>query len=232
MKSFIHYQLLSLFHSLKWMPPAMLYIAWIFTQYYYKNLPMADSYSISAVVLYPIIVWNAMSVFNLEKGSEKLMLLSYMPKRQHFLYGKIIVVFLAGAALAAISFFMPLLLGIFNEPLTIQHIVHFMYGHVVFILFGIFTGGLFSATNMGGKKYSWSGSAFFVCAAIVSTKIMDVLPVALKWIVWSLPPVGTVTNIMKEGITAHPGKNIWIAVYLIIGFMVLIKLFLTREKVN
>jgi len=232
MKLFVTYQTLSLFYSLKWMPPAILYVAWIFSQYYYKNLPIADSHSISAFVLFPVVVWLAMIVFTLEKGSEKLILLSYMRKREYFLYGKMIVIFLGGLALAVISFALPLLLGIFGEPLTIERIGLFLYGHVVFILLGILTGGLFSATNMGGKKYSWSGSAFVVCAAIASSKIMDVLPGALKRIVFILPPVTAVSNTIKEGIYAHPTENVWVIIYIIAGFLVVRSLFLMREKVN
>ncbi|OCA87334.1 hypothetical protein [Pseudobacillus wudalianchiensis] len=232
MKSFVAYQLRSLLYSLKWMPPSILYVSWIFSQYYYENLPIADSHSISAFVLYPVIVWLTMVVCNLEKGSEKLILLSYMPKRACFLYGKMIVIFLVGLTLAAVSFVLPLLLGIFGEPLTIERISLFLYGHIVFILLGIFTGSLFSATNMGGKKYSWSGSAFVVCAAIASSKIMDVLPGKWKWIVYILPPVSAVANTIKEGVQAHLPENVWVITYIFVGFLVVRMLFLTREKVN
>ena len=232
MKSFVTYQIFSLFYSLKWMPPVILYVAWIFSQYYYKNLPIADSHSISAFVLFPVVVWLAMIVFTLEKGSEKLILLSYMPKREHFLYGKMIVIFVVGLVLAAVSFVLPLLLRIFGEPLTIGRISLFIYGHVVFILLGIFTGGLFSATGMGGKKYSWSGSAFVVCAAIASSKIVDVLPGMLKWSVFILPPVSAVANTIKAGIDAHSTENVWVVIYIIAGFLVVRSLFLMREKVN
>ncbi|MEK4030866.1 hypothetical protein MKZ02_20315 [Pseudobacillus sp. FSL P4-0506] len=232
MKTFVTYQMLSLFHSLKWMPPAILYVAWLFSQYSYQNLPIADSHSISAFFLYPVVVWLTMIVFNLEKGSEKLILLSYMRKREHFLYGKMVVVFLGGLILAAVSFMMPIVLGIFAEPLTSERIGLFLYGHIVFVMLGLFTGSLFSATSMGGKKYSWSGSAFVVCAAIAGSKIMDVLPEALKWIVFILPPVTAVSNTIKEGMYDHPVGIVWSVAYVIIGFIVLRSLFLMREKVN
>ncbi|KMY53249.1 hypothetical protein AC623_03965 [Bacillus sp. FJAT-27231] len=232
MKSFVAYQLRSLLSSLKWMPPSILYVSWIFSQYYYENLPIADSHSISAFVLYPIIVWLAMIVCNLEKGSEKLILLSYMPKRAYFLYGKMIVIFLVGLTLAVVSFVLPLLMGIFGEPLTFERISLFLYGHIVFILLGIFTGSLFSATNMGGKKYSWSGSAFIVCAAVASSKIVDVFPGAWKWIIFILPPVSAVANTIKEGVQAHLTENVWVFIYILAGFILLRILFLKREKVN
>lgn len=232
MKRFVVYQALSLFYSLKWMPPTILYVAWLFSQYYYEGLPIADSHSISAFVLFPFMVWLAMTVFTLEKGSEKLILLSYMPKRELFLYGKIIVTFLVGLVLSAISFVMPLLLQIFGEPLTVERIGLFLYGHAMFILLGILIGGLFSATDMGGKKYSWSGSAFVVCAAIASSKIVDMLPGALKWLIFILPPVANVTDTIKEGMGAHPAETVWSVTYIIAGFLVLRALFLRREKVN
>ncbi|GLY11339.1 hypothetical protein [Pseudobacillus badius] len=232
MKSFIVYQAGSFFYSLKWMPPVILYITWLFSQYYYQHLPVADSHAISAFALFPVMVWIAMIVCSLERGSEKLILLSYMRRREHFLYGKLLVIFLAGLALSAVSFTLPLLLGIFSEPLSIGQAARFLYGHTALSLLGLFIGVLFSATSLGGKKYSWSGSAFVVCAAVAAPRIAEALPAALQWIVLTLPPVAAVTDAIKEGIFAYPAGSTWTVIYITASFLILRYLFLKREKIN
>ncbi|WP_338753608.1 hypothetical protein [Bacillus sp. FJAT-52991] len=222
MKSFIKYQLLSFFYSLQWIAPVVLYICWLFTQYYYQGLPIEESFSISALFLFPTMVWISMKLFSLEKGSEKSILLSYLPNKQSFLYGKMIVIVIIGLLLMVVSFSIPLVLRTFIEPLTMQHIGTFIYSHLLFLFFGLWIGGLFSVTNFAGKKYSWVAAAFFTCASIVGESLMEALPSFLKWFVYLLPPVSAVEAGMVE--------SVWSLVYAGGSLCLLTVLFLRRER--
>ncbi|WP_203362021.1 hypothetical protein [Bacillus sp. REN10] len=222
MKSFIKYQLLSFFYSLQWIAPVVLYTCWIFTQYYYQGLPISESFSISALFLFPTMVWISMKLFSLEQGSEKWMLLSYARNKQVFLYGKMIVIVLSGLCLMAVSLSVPLLLRTFTEPLTIEHIGSFLSSHLLFLFFGLWVGGLFSMTNLAGKKYSWVAAAFLTCTSIVGESVMETLPPSLAWLIYLLPPVSCV----GAGVTG----NMWAFVYVGLSLFLLVVLFLRRER--
>lgn len=224
MKSLIKYQLLSFFYSLQWIAPVVLYICWIFTQYYYQGLPISESFSISALFLFPTIVWVSMKLFSLEKGSEKSILLSYVRKKQSFLYGKMVVIVIIGLLLMGVSFSIPLILRTFTEPLTMQHMGAFLYSHLLFLLFGLWIGGLFSVTDLAGKKYSWVAAAFFTCASIVGESLMEALPSILKWLVYLLPPV----SVAEAGMIG----NMWPVVYVGCSLLLLVVLFLRKERVG
>ncbi|WP_100403291.1 hypothetical protein [Bacillus sp. FJAT-42315] len=224
MKSLIKYQLLSFFYSLQWIAPVVLYICWIFTQYYYQGLPITESFSISALFLFPTMVWVSMKLFSLEKGSEKSILLSYVQKKQSFLYGKMIVIVIIGLLLMGVSFSTPLILRTFTESLTIQHIGAFLYSHLLFLFFGLWIGGLFSVTDLAGKKYSWVAAAFFTCASIVGESLMEDLPSVLKWLVYLLPPV----SVVEADVTG----NMWAVVYVGCSLLLLVVLFLRKERIG
>lgn len=74
MSSFVHYQIKSYIQSLKFIPPASLFLLWIFILYTYDNAPILSSYGASSIAIYLTITWISMTVFSLEEEQEKYIL--------------------------------------------------------------------------------------------------------------------------------------------------------------
>ncbi|WP_100330618.1 hypothetical protein [Bacillus xiapuensis] len=222
MKALIKYQILSFFYSLQWIAPLALYVCWLFSQYYYQGMPIQDHFSISSLFLFPFIVWVSMKLGSQETESEKLILLSYSPRKTAFFIGKIIVLWFIGAGFMVFSIAVPFILGGFSEPLSLHHILTFLYRHLAFIGFGIWIGGLFSITRLAGKKYSWLAAALFTSSAIVGEKLFEVLPWYLKGLAFVLPPVSAV----EEGV-----QESWrVLLYIMMSHLLLFVLFQKKER--
>ncbi|MBM7647508.1 hypothetical protein JOC78_000429 [Bacillus ectoiniformans] len=229
-KAWFNYQLLSFFYSLRWMPPAVVYLVWIYLQYNYKSVPILDSYSVSAASLYIVMVWMSMQLFSLDQKEEKFIIFSYLRVKTHYLYGKMAVLLFVGTVLMSLSFLLPVLLDIFAEPITIIQVGLFLYSHWMFCLLGIGTGGLFSVTNLSGKKYTWLLAALFTVASLVAPSIGEVLPGILKWTIYILPPVSAITGLMAEGDRMYKAETIWVCMYTGILFTILTRLFVKNER--
>ncbi|KAA9023974.1 hypothetical protein [Niallia endozanthoxylica] len=78
MTYFVIYQLIGFIRSLKFIPPTVFFLTWIFILYAYNNAPILSSYGVSSIALYLVMTWITMTIFTLEADSEKHILFSQL----------------------------------------------------------------------------------------------------------------------------------------------------------
>ncbi len=236
MNSFIVYQLKNYIRSLIFIPPVALYLCWVSIQYAYTTADVLSSYANSAVVLYIILTWISMNIFRLEEEAEKHILLVHLKQKEHFLYGKWLTCIVMMLPLAVFAHFYPIVADSFMVPVTSTSHILSLYCHIGLGSLGIMTGSFFAGTNIAKARYIWLLSALTVTASLAHSQLVELLPSGLSWILWILPPLRFLYEPLKAGSmdALPPGflASFCMAMfYLLIAGIVVLKMFMKKEKV-
>lgn len=234
MFAFVRYQVTSFIQSLKIIPPTAMFFAWIFILYAYKNVPILSSYGVSSIAMYLTMTWVTMSIFTLEEDSEKHILFFQLGGKGRYLLGKWLTIFSIMIPYLLLAIFFPIVTNSFNGNMTILLYIIAFYSHVVFSVFGILVGTLFSATTFSGKKTAWVSAVFIIVLSLASKSIIELFPF-LKWVLWFVPPVFQVIEHMEGGSELVLQDSIamdvgLVILYIIIGAAVLVPLFRKKES--
>lgn len=175
-----------------------------------------------------------MAVFTMEEDSEKHILFTHVGGKLSFYVGKWLAELIFMIPLTLFAILYPLLTGSFNGDMTVSLYAMTFYSHIIFGIFGILVGTLFSATTLALKKYAWLSAVFVLVVSLASKSLIEVVPL-LKWGLWVFPPVFEVIEYMGEGDKLIVNRGFWfdtlhVLVYLIIGTIITRWLFLKKER--
>lgn len=234
MTAFVRYQLISFIRSLKFIPPAMVFLTWVFILYAYKNVPILSSYGVSSIALYLTMTWIAMAIFTMEEDSEKHILFTHVGGKQRYYAGKWFAALIIMIPLTLFAIAYPLINGSFNRGMTVGLYAMTFYSHMIFGIFGILVGTLFSATTLALKKYAWLSAVFVLVVSLASKSLIEVVPL-LKWGLFIFPPVFEVIEHMGEEDQLIVNRGFWfdtlhVLVYLIIAIIMTRWFFLKKER--
>ena len=233
MAAFIHYQIISYVRSLKFIPPFVIFGAWVFILYAYKNVPILSSYAVSCIAIYLIITWITMSIFTLDEESEKHILISHLRKKVSYLFGKWLAILVIMIPLLLFAVFFPIITDSFHGNMSLKLYIFTFYSHFVFATFGIVVGTLFSATKLATKKYAWLSAVFIIVVSLASKSIIEIIAFS-KWVLWIFPPVYKVIVYMGEDQLLINKlliiDSLFVSIYLIISAVLLIPLFVKKES--
>lgn len=234
MHAYISYQLISFMRSLKFIPPTTLFLAWIFILYAYDNAPILSSYGVSSIGLYVILTWMTMAIFSLEEESEKHILFFQLGSKLKFLIGKWLSLLCLMIPLLLYAMLYPIFGNLFKGELTTGVIGFAIFAHVMFSIFGILVGTLFSATKFSMKKYAWLTAVLVIVLSLATAAMIERMAL-LKLVLWIFPPVFKLINHMEgeDRIVLIDTLAFDISVvlgYVIIGVMMNIYLFKRKES--
>jgi len=234
LSAFIRYQLISFIRSLKFIPPVVIFFVWVFILYAYKNVPILSSYAASSIAMYLIMTWITMSIFTLDEESEKHILISHLKRKVSYLFGKWLTILVVMIPLLLFAIFFPIITESFKGNMSIKLYAYAFYSHLVFMTFGILVGTLFSATKLATKKYAWLSSVFIIVVSLASKSIIEI-SLFFKWILWVFPPVFKVIGYMEgedQVLISIPViiDSVFVVIYLIIGAVMLVSLFIKKES--
>lgn len=234
MSAFVRYQLISFIRSLKFIPPAAIYLAWVFILYAYKNVPILSSYGVSSIAMYLIMTWLTMAIFAMEEESEKHILFSHLGSKVRYLVGKWLTILLIMIPLLMFAIFYPILTGSFKGEMSLALYVFAIYSHLALSIFGILVGTLFSATKLAVKKYAWLSAVLVIVVSLAAKAIIKTAAI-FKWIMWIFPPVFRVIGHMDGGDRVLINNSmlmdgVLVMVYLVLGAAILVPLFRRKES--
>ncbi|MFX3636711.1 MAG: hypothetical protein ACE3L7_14015 [Candidatus Pristimantibacillus sp.] len=234
MPAFVRYQLISFVRSLKFIPPVVIFLAWVFILYAYKGVPILSSYAVTSIAMYLMMTWITMSIFTLDSESEKHILISHLRRKVNYLLGKWLAVLIVVIPLLLFAIFFPIIMGSFKGFMSIKLYAFAIYSHLVLSTFGILVGTLFSATKLATKKYAWLSAVFIIVISLASKSIIDIA-MFFKWILWVFPPVFKVIGYMEGEDHVLINKSMildsmFIIAYLIMGVAMLVPLFRKKES--
>lgn len=234
MSAFIRYQTISIIRSLKFIPPVVVFLAWVFIQYAYKNVPILSSYGGSSIALYLAVTWITMAIFTLQEESEKHILFTHLGNKLSYLIGTWLAALVMMIPLLLFAILFPIVTGSFKGSMTVELYAFSFFSHIVFALFGFIVGTIFSATKLAVKKYAWLSAVFVIVVSLAAKPLIETAPV-LKAVVWIFPPVYQVIEhmnggellLMKESLLG----NVTFAIsYILIGGAITMLLFRKRHS--
>lgn len=234
MQAFIRYQFVSLVRSLKFIPPATFFFAWIFILYAYDHVPILSSYGVSSIAVYLAGTWLTMVIFTLEEESEKHILFLNLGSKVTFLLGKWLTILIVMFPLLLFAIFYPIAAKSFNDEMSLVLYGFTFYSHFVFLAFGLLIGTLFSATKLATKKYAWLSAVLAIVVSLAALSILELADV-FNWILWIFPPVfkviahmeGKSVLLLKETLLKD---SLFVLGYILIGAMTNIYLFRKKER--
>lgn len=234
MQGFIRYQFTSYIRSLKIIPPATVFCIWLFLLYAYSNVPILSSYAVSSMAIYLIMTWLTMTVFSMEEEIEKNMLFVQLTSKTRYLYGKWGICFLFAVLFMALAILYPIVLDSFKGPIRSIHIGLSIYSHLILAWFGILIGTVFSITSFSAKKYSWLSALLVLTISLSYEGLVEKISM-LKWGLLLFPPVTHVLSLLKDDETIQLDGDfwqlaIWVLFYSIIGAVVVVRMFLRKER--
>ena len=234
MVAFVRYQFISYIQSLRFIPPVVIFFTWVFILYSYKNVPILSSYGVSSIAMYFILTWITMSIFSLDEESEKHILMFHIRKKISYLLGKWLTILVLAIPLLLFAIFFPIVAESFKGDMSLNLYIFAFYSHLVFLVFGILVGTLFSATKLATKKYAFLSSVFIIVVSLASESIIEMVTL-FKWILWIVPPVFKVIGYMEGQDQLKLSKtllfdSVFVVVYLIIGAVVLVPLYFKKES--
>ena len=234
MTGFIRYQFISYIRSLKIIPPLTVFGAWVFILYAYKEVPILSSYAVTSIVIYLVMTWVAMSVFSIEEESEKHILFVQLGSKNRFLWGKWFICLMVALLLEALAISYPVLMNNFKGVIKPFHYGLAIYSHSFLALFGILVGTFFSVTSYASKKYAWLSAVFVIVVSLAYEALVSKL-VLLKWVLMIFPPAVNVIRYLSNGDIVDIKMDFWLyaswsIVYILIGVIVIIKMFLMKES--
>ncbi|KOP81804.1 hypothetical protein ACFFHH_17550 [Cytobacillus solani] len=232
MSAFVRYELLNFIRSLKFIPPVVIYLAWIFILYAYKNVPILSSYGVSSIAIYLVMTWLAMAMFSMEEESEKHILFAHLGSKWRYLRGKWHTLFLMMIPLMLFAVFFPIITGSFNDGMTIEYYLLTFFCHTVFAIFGVLVGTLFSATGLAVKRYAWLSAVFVIVCSLASKSLIETAAF-LKWVLWIFPPVFNVIEHMGNEFIVNTDfwiNIIFVIIYITLTTIIVVLLFLKKER--
>ncbi len=235
MQSYVTYQMKNYIRSLLFIPPMTLYVIWIIVQYTYGNVDILSSYSNSSIILYIIATWITMNIFQMEEKAEKHILLMHLQQTEHFLYGKWIAGVAMTLPLIMVAHFYPLIMKSFNAEVNVYQHFLALYSHIGLVLLGILTGSFFTAANSIKAKYVWLLIAVTIALSLAYSQLADLLPKALSWILWILPPLRYFYEPLKEDVinglpSGFLASFSFAIFYMIIAAIIILKMFMKHDK--
>lgn len=232
MSAFVRYELLSFVRSLKFIPPGVVYLAWIFILYAYKNVPILSSYGVSSIALYLTMTWIAMAMFTMGVENEKHILFAHLRSKWRYLVGKWYTLLIIMVPFMLFAVFFPIITGSFNEGMTMKYFALAFFCHSVFAILGVLVGTLFSATSLATKKYAWLSAVFVLVCSLASKALIETAAI-LKWILWIFPPVFNIIEHLGNDSIINNGfwlDLIFVIVYIVVSSIIVVWLFLKKER--
>lgn len=232
MSAFIRYQFISFIRSLTFIPPVVVFLAWVFIQYAYKNVPILSSYGGSSIALYLVVTWMTMALFTMEEESEKHILFTHLGSKVRYLMGTWLAAMAIIVPLLLFSVFFPIVTASFKGKMTLEIYAFSFYSHIIFAVFGIIIGTIFSATKLAVKKYAWLSAVFAIVVSLASKPLIETAPV-LKAIVWIFPPVYQVIEHMSGGELLVMKESVWTNILFVVGYILIggaISMFLFKKR--
>lgn len=172
--------------------------------------------------------------FTLEEESEKHILFFQLGSKLKFLLGKWLSLLIVMIPLFLYAMLYPIIGNLFKGELTFGVAALSIFSHLVFCVFGILIGTLFSATNYSVKKYAWLSAVLVIVVSLAQAAMIDSLPV-LHWVLWLFPPVFKIINHMEGEVNIvllnSLGYDImFVAGYIMVIAIGIIYLFKRKER--
>ncbi|MEO2203971.1 hypothetical protein ABGV42_09480 [Paenibacillus pabuli] len=187
----IHLTLYLLRHyirSQKYFAPVVMYVIAMLLIYSYRPNPIADSYSVTAMLLFFGSAWLGLSVMNAEPAGQIQLLVLHAGSRRKVIFGQLWCAWMMQCALVIITVLYPVMFGMFERQPTGGEWMMAWFGHLALSLLGLGVSLFFQKSYVPRFSRSLPGLIVLLLLSFVQGSLTNHLPEWLQWLNKVLPP--------------------------------------------
>lgn len=232
----IRYQYKQYMMSAKWVMPLIVLLGTFGMMYSMSPVEIVDSFSITGIVLFVIMVWIGKTIQGVEpEVSEQVMILRLKSERKYYL--------------CHIIFMMCICMAVTGISIAVPVFIHIRSGNVLLsrqLIWSDFVGGgllMFACSFVGGmvgelfhirvmkNKNMGIGLTFFVALLAVCRNGVIADFAIMKYILWVIPPISDVVSWCTNDSYYHMGEVLRGSILLLIygGVMAVMNVELLRK---
>lgn len=174
--------------SQKYFAPVIFYIITMLLIYSYKPNPIADSYSVTAMLLFLGAAWLGVMVFNTEPAGQYQLLVLHAGSRRKVVMGQLICAWMMQLMLTAITVLYPVFAGMFDRQPTGEEWIMAWTGHIVISLLGLGISVFFQKSYISLLSRSMPAFIIVLLLSFVQGSLSERMPESLQWVGRILPP--------------------------------------------
>ncbi|WP_440118909.1 hypothetical protein [Paenibacillus sp. QZ-Y1] len=174
--------------SQKYFAPVILYIITMLLIYSYKPNPIADSYSVTAMLIFFGAAWLGLMVMNTEPAGQYQLLILHAGSRRKVVMGQLICAWVTQLMLIAITVMYPVFTGMFDRQPTGEEWIMAWLGHLALSLLGLGISVFFQKSYIPLLSRSMPALIVVLLLSFVQGSLIERLPESLQWLGRILPP--------------------------------------------
>lgn len=227
--NFLTIQFKDYYRRFTFIPPYLLFLAWISALFSYKNLPILSSYSSEVIILIFTSSWIANTILSIDNQTKIDLYNIHFHSKIYYTVGKIIFSFLAIFPLILFSILLPIILKSFDKNIDSTNWILIIEGHIVGAIIGILIVFFIRYSPFINGKLQW----LIIALIIIISLLKSTLPLHieyLNWILWLFPPIFEILSFYSKGDNVSLQEvhffslNIYIILYLFVSLALLILL--------
>lgn len=223
------YQLHKLIRRPQTLPAYCLYIVSIVTLYSYKGVQATSSYTLSHMLLFPIVLWIGALIAKQNSSNERYILLIHMQsKRYKYVLGTLWTSFVIALPLVLFAIVYPIVIRVFSQMPTVAETVTAVITHVLSALFGVVIGSYVLLSYLQQRKFIWLLLILFGLLTFLKPIFIEQFSF-MKLFLWILPPFTSLNQLMIQVQTFHAVPWLVCILYLIISSALLLFSFNRSE---
>lgn len=188
MKYLIKYLLQQNIRSQKYLAPVVFYTIVMLLMYSYKPNPVADSYGVTAMLLFFGSAWLGLTVMNAEPPGQIQLLVLHAGSRRKVAIGQLISAVVMQLAMALITIVYPIVTGMFDRQPSANEWIVAWCGHLVLALLGLSISVFFQNAYISRLSRSLPIFIVVLLSSFVQISLSEKLPESLQWMSYILPP--------------------------------------------
>ncbi|MBF0813523.1 ABC transporter permease [Staphylococcus sp. KG4-3] len=231
--SFLKYEHLKFLTSYQFIAPVFTYLLWVIGIYIYRDMPVLSSYGSTAIGLFIVMTWMTIINFGRDTLNERHIFYMQLKSKTTYLLIKILYLYLFSTLLIIFSLIYPLLLSVFDKPVSFNFVLIGIVTHLLLSMFGIVLGAFITNTKIATKSYRWLLTIFIMLIIFTKEVLITTVPFT-KWILWLLPPISNLLNQLNSDNLSLLNNNflllcLFAVIYILIALKLLIVLFKKTE---
>ncbi|CAI6034152.1 hypothetical protein PAECIP112173_00752 [Paenibacillus sp. JJ-100] len=210
--------------SQRFFAPMVIYVTTVLLFYSYKPNPIADSYSVTAMLLFWGAAWLGLMVMNTEPAGQMQLLIVHTGSKRKIAAGQIICAWIMALSLTVFTVLYPVLFGMFDRRPTANEWIMTWSGHLVLSMLGISIAVFFQKSYISKVSRSMPALIMVLIISFIQVSLAEQLPEALRWITGILPPAFYLVQEMMNSETmmqsSYFGIVIWNMVYAVVLLLI------------
>ncbi|WP_340390138.1 hypothetical protein [Paenibacillus sp. FSL E2-0151] len=218
--------------SQKYFAPVIFYIIAMLLIYSYKPNPIADSYSVTAMLLFVAAAWLGVMVMNTEPAKQYQLLVLHTGSRRKVVTSQLICAWIMQFMLTVITVLYPVFAGMFEKQPTGEEWMMTWLGHLGLSLLGLGISVFFQKSYIPLLSRSMPALIIVLLLSFIQGSLSERLPESLEWLGRILPPAFYLVREMmlfdESKMDSFVSVMLWTVLYA--SVLLIIHVWLSRRR--